>query len=691
MRTILPALVLSAAAAADDLLEEAVRAYVAATDFKEVLVSAKRTPEYEVPLNATSGRSALGPREIRESGQSTVQDVLRQVPGLRFYDESGSDSKPNFGLRGLDPNRSINVALLVDGIPMEPAPYGHPGKSLFPLALERAYAIEVYRGGYSVPYGPNTVAGVINFMTRPIPETPEVEVRQRLGSHGETSTYVGGGGTHGDWGALIEGVYKSGATHRENGDYEIQNYGGKFSWQALENLVILLQLEHYDDDSRLAGGLTTANFEADPYQSDNDEDFFAGWQTRGNVRARWTFAEDQVLELLTYVYQGNRAFWLGRPNHYGDTPASLQATPRPMTVWAFQPQYFGRFEALGARHEVWAGVRYHRESIDIDQYTETWPTPGTVTTSVDQHFNYLAWSLFLQDTIRIGERWTVVPGVRAEIVDIGARNNLTSVAVDRDFDAILPAISASYLVRPDWSLFANFQTSFRSPAYNYIEISAKPQTLDTESAEVYEVGSRGEWRSKGLFAAVTLFLIDFHDKLEVDPNEDNVYSNIGEARHSGVELEWAWSPGAIRESLAGLAFRGSWSYVDAEVRSGANEGNEMRHAPRNQLFLECRYDHASGFWGGIDGLYVGDSFSDEANTVDPSANGNVGLNPDYWLCNVRIGYGRAVFSNRGRLEFEAGVNNLFETSENWVHREGKGVQKGIDRVYYGLVRLSFGF
>jgi len=280
-------------------VEQAVNDYLDTVRTEDVLVTGKQ--EARVPLAAPSSRTVVGPDVTRRPGVGTVSDLLSEFAGFRSFDETGTDSKPNFTLRGLSPERGVRQAILVDGIPIEPAPYGHPGKSLFAFVLERAHAIDIHRGGYSVIYGPNTVAGVINFLTVPIPDQSMFMVRQRLGSHSDTSTYLVAGGSTDKVGAVVEAVYKYGDTHRDNGTYHIQSYGAKINVQLAEQLTLLVQMDYYRDNSRLSDGLSLAAFQADPYQTQNPYNYFTGYQTRGNFRLKYEIDESQSVELLAYA------------------------------------------------------------------------------------------------------------------------------------------------------------------------------------------------------------------------------------------------------------------------------------------------------------------------------------------------------------------------------------------------------
>ena len=67
-------------------------------------------------------RTLVTAEEIKQSGAKSVEDVLRRVPGIQIFDETGIDILPNIGVRGLNPLRSERTMVLVDGVPIAPGP-----------------------------------------------------------------------------------------------------------------------------------------------------------------------------------------------------------------------------------------------------------------------------------------------------------------------------------------------------------------------------------------------------------------------------------------------------------------------------------------------------------------------------------------------------------------------------------------
>jgi len=108
-----------------------------------------------------------------------LADIIRFAPGV--FVTSGDKSVYTLKLRGLDSNR---ISLLVDGIPVY-----EPYFSTFDLktvTAEGIDAVKLVKGPNSVLYGPNTLGGIVNVITRrPSPDSPELSLSA---SYGELNT-----------------------------------------------------------------------------------------------------------------------------------------------------------------------------------------------------------------------------------------------------------------------------------------------------------------------------------------------------------------------------------------------------------------------------------------------------------------------------------------------------------------------
>ncbi|MCC6407177.1 MAG: TonB-dependent siderophore receptor [Planctomycetes bacterium] len=667
-----------------------------ASDIPEVVVTETAVPAADAiqrtPLDNTAGRDVLSPEEVARAGTMNVQELLRRTPSVMISEESGSDSLPNLALRGVTGNdgvfRSTNVSMYVDGIPLASAPYGQAGASGFPLSLERVWAVDVQRGGASVRYGPNNVSGVVNFLTRPIPFRPTLETRAKYDSFDNVTLYEAWGDTLGKFGYLFEAVYKDGNGYREHGDYLLQNYSLKTSYAFTEDFRALVQLEKFDDDSDQPDGLDLASFEADPLQSLSLENRFQFDQDRANVKLEWDLGSKTRADLITYYYDTNRSFELGSPLFYGDNPTYIQATPRPMSVWAVQPQVTHEWLWGDVRSNLIAGVRYLRE--DIERRTErNFPNGTQVDVNGDESV-YETGSAFLENTFTFG-RWKVTPGLRYEAMDLNVESTIGATAGaknDTYFTELLPALSASYLLSDDWSVYASAATCLQPPAVTALNLAGHSQDPSAQFAREYEVGTRVQSEDGSLAADLTVYQIDYTDRLEPDPNNFNVLENVGSSRHQGVEL--TLDKDLSDAVVEGLGVWSALAYNDSEYTNDLYDGNQLPSAPHWIASWGARYEHErSGITVGVDGVYVGKSYSDRLNTEDLAANGQVGVKPQYTLWNAHVGWGRRL-SDGCRLRLQVNARNVFD-EEFFDVRVARGIFLGAPFSYGAEIGLTFEF
>ena len=117
-------------------------------------------------LELSSPVNVIGAEEIQLRQPTSIEDVLRQlpgsVPGLGSAVNNGSNGTASFNLRGLGSNR--NLVLLNSRRVVPAGTGGVVDLNILPVALlERS---EVLTGGASSVYGADAITGVLNFITK---------------------------------------------------------------------------------------------------------------------------------------------------------------------------------------------------------------------------------------------------------------------------------------------------------------------------------------------------------------------------------------------------------------------------------------------------------------------------------------------------------------------------------------------
>ncbi|HEY0907010.1 MAG TPA: TonB-dependent receptor plug domain-containing protein, partial [Methylophilus sp.] len=153
--------------------------------------------------------SLVDAKTLEERRPFSVQEALNHVPGVHVVGENSFGLGVNIGIRGLNPRRTARTLLMEDGMPLFLAPYGDPAAH-YTTPLERVQRIEVVKGSGQILYGPQTVGGMINFVTRPVPSDGQVHgnVTATLGNHDFSSLYgnIGAGDERG--GLMIDALHK---------------------------------------------------------------------------------------------------------------------------------------------------------------------------------------------------------------------------------------------------------------------------------------------------------------------------------------------------------------------------------------------------------------------------------------------------------------------------------------------------
>ena len=96
----------------------------ARNEVAEVVVTVERAAAAR-SLRATQAGSVatVTADELDRQKASNLGEVLARIPGVLYVDEDGRGTKPDIGLRGLNPIRSEYVQLLADGVPTQPSMY----------------------------------------------------------------------------------------------------------------------------------------------------------------------------------------------------------------------------------------------------------------------------------------------------------------------------------------------------------------------------------------------------------------------------------------------------------------------------------------------------------------------------------------------------------------------------------------
>ena len=572
-----------------------------------IIITGSKASIEDVPGSA----SFIGLEELQKQDYSDINRVLRAVPGVNLQEEDGFGLRPNIGIRGTGLDRSAKITLMEDSVLIAPAPYAAPSAYYFPTT-GRMSGVEVIKGAAGIKYGPRTQGGSVNLLSTSVPDDFGALADLRTGGFKTRRAHVWVGGPLREEGVRVgllgEAFLNSsdGFKRLDNGDntgFDIEDYVVKLRIRsakfAKRQHSLELKAQYSDqvsDETYL--GLTDADFKATPFRryagSSRDEFtgehslFSARWQGdlgggfTGTVLAYRTdfsrdwFKLDRVDIAGTQADGGKSGVGissiLADPSRYGAELAiikgenGLVSADGALLIKHNNRDYYakGVQGALGwngdigkISHAVEVSARYHEDAQDRFQWWERYKSDaGTlVRTGIDSagtESNRIdsakALALYAQDTMTVG-RWTIVPGVRFETVDLqrldygkanAERAGIPNKDVKNTVTAFIPGLGIIFEANDTLALFGGVHEGFSPPAPGRANARA-------ETAVNWEMGAR--YDNQVMRLEVAGFYNDFSNMVGTVTASTGGNAAIGDqfdggkVKVKGVEMTAPRSPG----------------------------------------------------------------------------------------------------------------------------------------------------
>jgi len=465
-----------------------------------------------------------------------------------------------------------------------------------------------------------------------------------------------------------------GTEWRAGSDEKINDLAFKFRYRIDASSQFYGKLSYYDVTSKTPGGLTVAQYKADPFQNTRPTDFWNGDRKGIDLGYLNALSATQEFEIKTYYNESTRQSAL-----INAARTQLAYQPRNYTVLGIEPRYTQRVVFGAATHDITAGYRYLRERGDDNSYNVTIASGArSATVSFDNQTD--AHAFYIDDRIALGA-WRVTPGVRFEHIESRRDDPAARSSFETENDKALPSLNVAYLVNPALTLFTNYSTSFGPVQNLQLNSQTASNPLKPELAKTAELGAR--YKHNGLSAEATVYQLRFDNQIiQVPGITPATFRNIGATHHEGIEsaIDYRFDRDG---ALAGFEVYANYNYTKAIQKSGDTIGKDVPFYSRNTGTIGARYA-VGAFTINLSGTAQSKQYSDAANTVAEAANGGVGQIPGFNVWNAQLSY-----KLRG-VELLAGVNNAADKRYYTRNVDGNaGRMVGAPRTVYLQARTSF--
>jgi iron complex outermembrane recepter protein len=510
--------------------------------------------------------------DIRRSGQTSIAELLRMVPGLQVAKISGN--KWAITSRGDNSEFSNKLLVLIDGRSVYTPLFGGVYWDVQDLLIEDIDRIEVIRGPGASLWGANAVNGVINVITKKARDTQGGLLTSGAGNQERGFgglRYGGKIGTRAHYRVYAK-YFDRGHSHDEagpdNGDgWDVLRGGFRLDWNIskADSLTVQGDIYHGDIGQRLRQTLAVP-----PFSLSIDEKLKT---EGGNVLARWSrvLSPESALSLQFYYDWTNRA-------------ELLVSEDRDTWDFDFQHTFAARRNKI-----VWGmGLRTTRD--DISSSFTVAVNPSSRTTSL---FN-----LFVQDEITlVKNRLRLTVGSKFE------RNEYTG------WDSN-PSVRIVWTPTSEQALWAAISDATRSPSRverdMRVNVAITPgnnglltyfslfgnREFGSEDLIAYELGYRFQ-PVQNLFVRVAAFHNAYENErrtfvgtpfLESAPQPVHLViplqlNNGGESKTKGIEAAADWAV-ASRWKLAAAY---TWFERTSQANLSVGAFSTARDSPRNQF------------------------------------------------------------------------------------------------------------
>ena len=655
---------------------------------QQTVPSAGSTASASTPVRAASAAPArppaaasektVGGADVNARPFSRPAEALEVVPGLIVTQHSGDGKANQYFLRGVNLDHGTDLAISVDGMPVNMRTHGH-GQGYADLNFlipELIASVNIRKGPYFADEGDfssvgSVHVGLLDSVARTMAQVTAGSFGYRRG-FGVTSTRLGEGTL------LVAG--------------EAQTYNGP--WDNPDELRKLNGVMRYSQGTATDGFSLTAMAYANKWNSTDQVPARAiasgeigrygaldpsdgGNASRFSLSGKWAQSDDAGSSKANfYVIKSSLNLW-NNFTYYLSNPVDgdqfHQHDDRVLGGFSASHTFNHQFAGLRMQTEIGVQSRYDNIQVDLSNSVRRQFTSAIRSDAVKEG----SVGVFAQNTVFWTDWMRTTLGWRGDYYDASV-NSFFTPANSGNANAFIGSPKVGVVFGPfaRTELFLNAGEGFHSNDARGVTISESPVDGSAVSRSPFlvktkgaEIGLRSQWLP-GLTSSVALFMLDSASEiLFVGDAGDTEASRP--SRRVGVEWTNDWRP------LPWLTLEGDIAVTRARFRGdnadqaaaydelagypasqiGNAPGNLIPGAPNMVATAGIRLGEATGWFGALRYRYFGERpLTEDGAFVSPAAG----------LLNGQVGYR---FANGWRIQLD-GFNLLDSQTDQITYAYG---------------------
>ena len=565
---------------------------------------------------------------IRQQGVTTLQEALKNVPGITLNAGEGGSHGDTVNLRGFPASDDF----FLDGL----RDTGFYTRDSFDVEQ-----VEVYKGPASTLFGRGSTGGVINQVSKTPVLRPIQAATFTVGSANEVRGTADVNSVLGAASALrIDAMdQRSGVVDR---DYVLNRRWGVAPSVAFgigQATSLTLSYLHQAQDDIPDYGIPFVAGRPAPVRRANyyglpADDRFQTHVDVGTLRLEHQLSDSlsisETARMGGYGYNSPMTAAHYDPAKVGAVPPPTASTPLgTVFIYRDRPSSAGivrtamsetdltaKFRTGPLAHTLVLGLDVDQESAELvrfaNQISQIAPTPllnpnpfeafpGHQTTIAQRPATQTdTLGASLVDSVDLGDAWNLVGAVRVDQFRAVLNEPITVKHFDHTDTIASPRLALVYKPTPSASLYVSYGTSFDPSAEN-LTLSASNQALPPEKDRTLEAGAKGVILDGRLSLTAAVFNTEMTNARITDPTNPSLQSLSGNLRVNGVELGVQGHLTRKLEILAGYTHLDGHSYGLAGA--GQSVGSLQNTAP-NAANVWAVYEFTHDFKLGLGANYL---------------------------------------------------------------------------------------
>jgi iron complex outermembrane recepter protein len=642
---------------------------------------------YNRPMNEVPAAVAtLDEKDFARFNNTSILPAVNMIPGVRM--EERSPGSYRFSIRGSllrSPFGVRNVKMYWNGLPLTD---GGGNTYLNLLDFNSITSSEIIKGPGGSLYGAGT-GGVVLFNKDP--SNPGVRLSTVLGSYGlqryQLSAQIGRDKVK----ASIQYAHQQSDGYRQQTKMDRDAINADVNFLLSPKSSLNATVFYTDLFYETPGGLTKAQFEADPSQARP-----AGGPFPSAVDAKAAVRNKTVYGGLMYEYQWSDN-WVTKAGVYGSHTDFKNPTIRNYEI-RDERNLGGRTDTqFSFDQDTWKGKitfggEYQYFFSPLDVYDNNFGEPGAAQAKDELKSRQLL--LFLQADIDLPKDFYVTIGGSASFLKYDFAQVLfwPESEQHRNFDPeFSPRIALLKKLSNTISVYGSVSKGFSPPSLAEVRPSAGTynNSLNPERGISYELGLRGGlWKQQLLFD-VNAYDFELDETIVIQRTSSGAeyFVNAGNTSQKGLEARVTWAPTMNSSLLSALKIWTSYTYNHYRFEEYIQDGNDYSGnrltgvAPTIALL-------------GIDMTFQKVYLNITTNYTDaiPLNDANTEYSDYYLLLGGRLGY-RTTLKNVLPFEVFAGIDNALDETYSLGNDlnaiGGRYYNAASPRNYY--IGLNFGF